>query len=93
MSPFFIQAGTNTVSANDKIGIGLIGCNGMGFSDLQAFLRNPEVECVALADVDEGVLNKRAADALRYAAVGWRTETDLSAGPRRARTHYDIFGA
>ena len=62
MSPFFIQAGTNTVSANDKIGIGLIGCNGMGFSDLQAFLRNPEVECVALADVDEGVLNKRAAD-------------------------------
>ena len=38
MSPFFIQAGTNTVSANDKIGIGLIGCNGMGFSDLQAFL-------------------------------------------------------
>lgn len=34
-----------------------------------------------------------AADALRYAAVGWRTETDLSAGPRRARTHYDIFGA
>lgn len=34
-----------------------------------------------------------AADALRYAAVGWKTEAALSDGPRRARTHYDIFGA
>ena len=58
-SPFFIQAG-NSISANDKIGVGLIGCNGMGFDDLKAFLRNPEVECVALCDVDKNVLEKRA---------------------------------
>ena len=61
-SPFFIKAASDKISANDKIGIGLIGCNGMGFSNLQAFLRNPEVECVALADIDTNVLNKRAAD-------------------------------
>ena len=49
-SPFFIRANQFEVSANDKISVGLIGCNGMGFDDLKAFLRNPEVECLALAD-------------------------------------------
>jgi len=65
VGPFFIKAGVNTIGANDKIGIGLIGCNGMGFSDLQAFLRNSEVECIALADIDEKVLNNRAAETER----------------------------
>ena len=40
--------------------IGAIGINGMGFSDLNAFLRQPNVECVALCDIDQAVLNKRA---------------------------------
>ena len=62
MNPFFIKAGGNPVGANDKIRVGLIGCKGMGFSDLQAFLRNPEVECIALADIDKKVLNDRAAE-------------------------------
>lgn len=61
-SPFFIKAGNAGVGANDKIGVGLIGCNGMGFEDLKAFLRNPEVECIALSDIDESVLNNRAAE-------------------------------
>ena len=61
ISPFFIKAGNAGVGANDKIGVGLIGCNGMGFEDLKAFLRNPEVECIALSDIDESVLNNRAA--------------------------------
>lgn len=39
MSPFFINATPGSVGANDKIRVGLIGCKGMGFSDLQAFLR------------------------------------------------------
>ena len=62
MNPFFIKASSNSVGANDKIRVGLIGCKGMGYSDLQAFLRNPEVECIALADIDENVLNNRAAE-------------------------------
>lgn len=61
-SPFNIQAGKSSVAASDKIRVGLIGCNGMGFSDLQAFLQNKEVECIALADIDQGVLDRRAAD-------------------------------
>ncbi|HSL85382.1 MAG TPA: Gfo/Idh/MocA family oxidoreductase [Bacteroidales bacterium] len=48
--------------ASDRINIGLIGCNGMGFSNLNAFLAHPQVECLALCDIDESVLNRRAAD-------------------------------
>ena len=47
---------------SDRINVGLIGCNGMGFTDLSEFLKHPEVECIALCDIDESVLNKRAAD-------------------------------
>ena len=56
-------SGTLAASApSDKIRVGLVGCNGMGFADLRTFLGNPQVECIALCDIDETVLNKRAAD-------------------------------
>ena len=29
INPFFIKAGSNTVGANDKIRVGLIGCKGI----------------------------------------------------------------
>ena len=61
-SPLLVRAGRTEISANDKIGIGLIGCNGMGFGNLTSFLRNSEVECVALADIDQGVLDRRVAE-------------------------------
>ena len=47
------------ISPNDKIQVGLIGANGLGFSDLTSFLKNPEVECVALCDIDRNVLTNR----------------------------------
>lgn len=50
------------VGANKKLVCGAIGINGMGFADLQAFLRQPNTECAALCDVDENVLNRRIAD-------------------------------
>ena len=50
------------VAPSDRIRVGLIGCNGMGWSDLNAFLENPEVECIAMCDVDDQPLNKRMAD-------------------------------
>ncbi len=40
--------------------MGLIGCRSRGWSDLQGFSKNPEVECIALCDMDEAVLNKRS---------------------------------
>ncbi len=42
--------------------IAVIGVNGMGFSDLNGLLNHPETNCVALCDVDENVLNNRAAE-------------------------------
>ncbi|MEW2921446.1 Gfo/Idh/MocA family oxidoreductase [Muricauda sp. ANG21] len=51
-----------TVSPNDKIQVGVVGCKGMGFSDLSSMLKNSEVEVVALSDVDENVLQQRTAD-------------------------------
>jgi predicted dehydrogenase len=53
---------TKRPGPSDRINIGVIGCNGQGFSDLSAFLANPEVECIALCDIDESVLNRRAAN-------------------------------
>ena len=49
-------------SPSDRINVGVIGCNGQGFADLTAFLDHPQVECIALCDIDENVLNRRAAD-------------------------------
>ncbi len=50
------------VSANEKLTVALLGCKGMGFYNLQDFLRVEGVECAALCDVDENILNARAAD-------------------------------
>ncbi len=55
-----IAAMRRRISPNDKIQVGLIGANGMGYSNLKSFLKNSEFECVAIADVDENVYNKRA---------------------------------
>lgn len=48
--------------ANDRLVIGLIGCKGMGFSNLRNFIKFPEVSVKALCDVDKNVLESRAAD-------------------------------
>jgi len=59
-----VIAAAGPVSANDKILVGLIGCNGMGFVDLKSFLGQPGIECAAICDVDANVLNKRADEVL-----------------------------
>ncbi|MBC2839923.1 Gfo/Idh/MocA family protein [Robiginitalea sp. SC105] len=53
--------GSRILGANDRIRVGLIGCNGMGFSDLSSILKLPDVEVAALCDVDQGVLDRRIA--------------------------------
>ena len=50
------------VGPNDRINVGLIGCKGMGFSDLTSMLKMSEIEVIALCDVDESVLTQRTAD-------------------------------
>ncbi|MDG1572332.1 Gfo/Idh/MocA family oxidoreductase [Robiginitalea sp. M366] len=50
------------LGANNRLRLGLIGCNGMGFSNLSAFMQQEDVEVVALCDVDRSVLERRQAD-------------------------------
>lgn len=42
-----------TVQANDKVVIGLIGCGGMGASNMRNLMGFPDVEVAALCDVDD----------------------------------------
>lgn len=57
------SAGLSTgVSSNNMLNVALIGCRNMGFGILEHHLSNPDVNCVALCDVDETILNDRASD-------------------------------
>jgi predicted dehydrogenase len=49
-------------NANSKINFGLIGAKGMGWSNMSAFFGIPEVQCLAIADVDQSVLDQRSAE-------------------------------
>ncbi|MBE0653366.1 MAG: Gfo/Idh/MocA family oxidoreductase [Bacteroidales bacterium] len=56
----FTREFTKAASPSDKINIALIGCRNMGFGILQRSLEFDDVNCVALCDIDENVLNDRA---------------------------------
>ena len=61
--PNILRGGT---PPSDKIKIALGGAKNMGWSNLQTFLQFPEVECVAVCDVDNEGLNKRAAEVAKW---------------------------
>jgi predicted dehydrogenase len=50
------------ISANDKIGIGLIGCRGMGWANFREIIKHPEIDPIAICDIDDEVLNNRGKD-------------------------------
>lgn len=52
----------NRISPADQINIGAIGINGMGWANVNAALKVPGVNLVAICDVDKNVLDKRKAD-------------------------------
>ena len=74
------------VSPNDKINVALVGGNSMGWSDLSSFLKNPEVECVALCDIDRNVLNKRTDDIVKMG----KTKPKLNVDYRKMLENKDI---
>ena len=47
--------------ANDRVGVCCIGIHGQGKNHIRRFLEVPEAEIVALCDVDQNVLESRAA--------------------------------
>jgi predicted dehydrogenase len=61
--PFEILAfQRKTVAASDKIRIGLIGCKGQGWQNISSMLKIPQVECAAICDIDNMILDQRKAD-------------------------------
>jgi predicted dehydrogenase len=55
------------IGANDRIRVALIGCGGMGRSDLRDFLKVKNVQCVALCDVDEKHIEETATEVMQPA--------------------------
>ena len=54
-----IFGATKTIAPSDKIRIGVIGCKGMGNSNMVSMMKNKEVQVVGLCDVDDSVLDMR----------------------------------
>ncbi|GAB3428394.1 Gfo/Idh/MocA family protein [Niabella aquatica] len=75
LSADLLAAVKGKVSANDKIGVGIIGCKGQGWSNLNALLKVPEVQCVALCDIDDNILAQRMGD-LQKLNIKPKTYTD-----------------
>jgi predicted dehydrogenase len=47
---------------NDRLQVGVIGCNGMGWANTESLLKNEDVDLVAICDVDRSVVERRLAD-------------------------------
>ncbi|HTQ28487.1 MAG TPA: Gfo/Idh/MocA family oxidoreductase [Puia sp.] len=62
LSPDILAAWQKKISPGDRLMVGAIGVNGMGFSDLTSALKVPGVQLAAVCDVDKNVLDKRMAD-------------------------------
>ncbi|HPG06645.1 MAG: Gfo/Idh/MocA family oxidoreductase [Saprospiraceae bacterium] len=63
--PFESIAQNTTVAPSDKIRMGVIGCNGMGWADMRSLLSMPEVDCVGVCDIDQSVLDRRSDDVMK----------------------------
>lgn len=60
--PGQLNAQEGQKSAHNKLIVGLIGCKNMGYTNLVDFLKQPNIECAALCDIDDEWLYKRAND-------------------------------
>jgi predicted dehydrogenase len=56
------QEWSEKIAPSDTLNVALVGCKNMGFGILQHHLSNPGVHCVAMCDIDEGVLNEKAGE-------------------------------
>jgi predicted dehydrogenase len=84
--PQTLRAQRAAVAPSDQIRVGVIGCNGMGFANLRSIMKIPEVECAALCDVDDEVLNVRAGEAEEE----WGSTPELYKDFRRVLDDPDI---
>lgn len=50
------------IAANDKLQIGVIGCNGMGWSNTNSLLKMADIDLIGICDVDQNVIERRLKD-------------------------------
>lgn len=50
------------ISANDRVGVAIVGVNGRGGSHISEFLADPRAEIRAIVDVDEAIGNRRCSE-------------------------------
>ncbi len=67
---------TGGLGQNDKINIGVIGCNGMGWADTTSCLKMDNVDLVAICDVDKNVIDKRKSEYTKLRNNKLETYTD-----------------
>lgn len=65
--PSFVSADSllelsKKIAPSDRLNFALIGAKGMGWSNMNAHLKMPNVHCVGIADIDSNVLDQRAED-------------------------------
>jgi predicted dehydrogenase len=63
--PADLLAQKKRISTYEKLVIGLIGCNSMGFADAHDLLLQPEVELAAMCDIDDNVLEDKVKEVLK----------------------------
>ena len=59
-APFVLPSGLRAAAPNGKLNHACIGVGGMGWNDLNTFLKHPRLQVVALCDVDSNNLDKAA---------------------------------
>ena len=62
ITPFVSPKLFASIPPSDTVRVALVGCRGMGLYNLKDHLKMPGIECVAMCDVDENVLNEKAAE-------------------------------
>jgi len=70
--PSLSEVSARKVSANDKIVVALIGARNMGFGILSHAINQPDVECAAICDIDDSILDERIEDV--FVKTGKRPE-------------------
>lgn len=62
-----LQSCSGRKESSDKVRVALIGCRNMGYTDACAFLEQPDVDLVAVCDIDKNIRETRMTDIQKYA--------------------------
>ena len=77
--PYGLATRARGVAPSDTVRLGAIGINGMGWNNVRSLLEIPEVEVVALCDVDRSVLDRRAGELAEMTGKSARLYGDFRA--------------